>query len=288
MCSLIADGKLAPGALERLAAKPSIFEPSELLFWDDEYISSQMLQAHLDPERDAASRKPETIDRTVKWLIQAMRLRPGDRLLDLGCGPGLYSSRFARKGLRVTGIDYSRRSINYARQQAGLSGLHIDYIYRNYLEVEYAGQYEAAVLIYGDICTLSDVDRDTLLDKVYKALVPGGCFAFDVMTPVNSDITSLPTAWAAVEKGFWRNTSYLVLDQTLEYSDDVYLVRHFVMGESGDLAEYRIWNRLYSASKITALVERFGFKVEAVWADLTGLPLNAGSEWLGLLVRKAK
>jgi len=88
------------------------------------------------------------------------------------------------------------------------------------------------------------------------------------------------------EWGFWRNTPYLVLDQTLKYPDDVYLVRHFVVGEEGDLDEYRIWNRLYSRISVTKLVQRFGFTVEGMWADLTGLPFNANSEWLGLVVRK--
>jgi len=285
MRSLIVDGKLALAELVSLAAKPPVFEPGKLPFWDDEHISAQMLQAHLDPDLDAASRNPETIDRTARWLMQAMHLLAGDRLLDLGCGPGLYCTRFAQEGLRVTGIDYSRRSINYARQQAEHIGLPIEYICRNYLEIEYAEQYEAVVLIYGDFCTLPDADRDTLLGEIYQALVPGGYFAFDVMTRSNRDFTARHTAWAAEVSGFWRGTPYLVLEQTLKYPDDVYLVRHFVVDEVGDLAEYRIWNRLYRRISVTKLVQRFGFRVEGVWSDLAGLPFNSDSEWLGLVVR---
>jgi len=133
---------------------------------------------------------------------------------------------------------------------------------------------------------LADADRDDLLAKVYRALVPGGYFAFDVVTPLNRNITARPAAWSVQEAGFWRSTPYLLLEQTLEYPDDVFLTRYFVVGERGDLAEYRIWNRLYTISTATALSERFGFKVEAVWADLTGQPLSADSEWLGMLVRK--
>jgi SAM-dependent methyltransferase len=283
---LVVDGRIALGELGRAAARPPLFEPSRLPFWDDEHISSQMLQAHLDPRHDAASRRPETIDRTAAWLAEVMRLRPGDRLLDLGCGPGLYCTRFAQRGVRVTGIDYSRRSISYARQQALSLGLPIDYICRNYLEIEFEQQYDAAVLIFGDICTLPDPDRDRLLSKIYRALVPGGRFAFDVMTPANRDVIAQPAAWAVEPAGFWRDVPYLLLEQTLEYPGDIYLTRHFVLAESGDLAEYRIWNRLYSSGAATALAERFGFDVEWVGADLAGQPLGADCEWLGLLVRK--
>ena len=71
-----------------LQQKPAPFTPGEALFWNDPHISAQMLKAHLDPAIEAASRKPETIDRSVAWLIDTLALKPGDALLDLGCGPG--------------------------------------------------------------------------------------------------------------------------------------------------------------------------------------------------------
>ena len=92
-----------------------------------------MLAAHLDPTNDLASRRPETIDRSVDWLMQTLNLESGDALLDLGCGPGLYASRFARKGVQVTGVDYSRRSIDYAVAYAQEHDLDICYRYQNYL-----------------------------------------------------------------------------------------------------------------------------------------------------------
>src|SRR5512141_801858 len=104
--------------LIELQKKPAPFTPGEALFWDDPHISKQMLDAHLNPTMDAASRRPETIDHSVKWLRETLGLKPGDSLLDLGCGPGLYASRFARAGFRVTGMDYSHRSIEYATQYA--------------------------------------------------------------------------------------------------------------------------------------------------------------------------
>lgn len=104
--------------LINLQHKPAPFTHGEALFWDDPHISSQMLQVHLHPDIDAASRKVETIDSSVEWLPQTLRLETGASLLDLGCGPGLYACRFARAGFRVTGVDYSRRSIEYASKYA--------------------------------------------------------------------------------------------------------------------------------------------------------------------------
>ena len=99
-------------------ARPAPFAPGEEHFWDDPHISAQMLAAHLDPDTDAASRRPETIEHTVDWIVATLELAPGMRVLDLGCGPGLYATRLARYGLRVTGVDCSRRSIGYAQRSA--------------------------------------------------------------------------------------------------------------------------------------------------------------------------
>ena len=157
--------------LIELRQKPAPFTPGEALFWNDPHISTQMLKVHLDPEVEAASRKPETIDRSVKWLIETLGLKTGASILDLGCGPGLYASRFARAGLLVTGVDYSRNSIDYASRYASENRLIITYRYQNYLELTDENQYDAAFLIYGDFCPLAPEQRSTLLKNIHPARV---------------------------------------------------------------------------------------------------------------------
>jgi len=168
--------------LIELQQKLAPFTPGEPLFWDDPHISARMLDAHLNPDIDAASRRPETIDRSVTWLIESLALHTGDSVLDLGCGPGLYASRFARAGLRVTGVDYSRRSIAYATRYASENSLDITYRYQNYLELTDEGQYDAVLLIYGDFCPLNPEQRAKLLGNIAHALKPDGKFVLDVST----------------------------------------------------------------------------------------------------------
>jgi len=122
---------------------PPLFEPGEPRFWDDPHISKGMLEAHLNPTHDAASRRPETIDKEVRHLITSGTLKTGDRLLDLGCGPGLYAIRFAAKSIKVTGIDISKRSIDYARKSAKENGLKIDYRLMNFFDIKYEDEYDA-------------------------------------------------------------------------------------------------------------------------------------------------
>ena len=164
-----------------MVRRPALFAPHEAPFWDDPHIATQMLAAHLDPETDAASRRPATIDATVAWIVEQLGLSAGDRVLDLGCGPGLYCQRLARLGLDVTGIDLSENSLLYAREQAAAEGLPIRYIHANYLTLDAAAEYDAALLIYYDFGVLPDPDRDDLLRRVRRALRPAGAFVFDVL-----------------------------------------------------------------------------------------------------------
>jgi 2-polyprenyl-3-methyl-5-hydroxy-6-metoxy-1,4-benzoquinol methylase len=157
-------------AIERVARRPSLFAPHDVPFWDDPYISQQMLVAHLDPTTDAASRRPDTIDRTVEWLVSALPLAPGQKVLDLGCGPGLYCTRLSQRGLAVTGMDISANSIAYARRQADENQLPVEYVCRDYLSLDAVDEFDAVLLIYYDFGVLSNEHRDDLLRRIRRAL----------------------------------------------------------------------------------------------------------------------
>lgn len=270
--------------LARIARKPPCFEPGRLPFWDDPYIARQMLAAHLSPDTDAASRKPETIERSVAWIADRLGLQAGARLLDLGCGPGLYCVRFAARGFHVTGIDISENSIRYARAHDP----HTTYIVGDYRALDETARYDAALLIYGDLCVLSDDDRDTVLRNVYRALRPGGRFVFDVTTPRQHDRLRGQTHWQVVEAGgFWRPGPHLVLLQTFDYPEhSTGLEQYIVIEETGAVSEYRIWTHYYTAEAITSVLEARGFAVEGLYADLTGTPYDPESEWVGVVARR--
>ena len=271
----------------KLQLKPAPFTPGDPLFWDDPHISSQMLEAHLNPNTEAASRRPEMIDRSVKWLTEALGLTPGASLLDLGCGPGLYASRFARAGFKVTGVDYSRRSIAYASQYAKENGLEIIYRYENYLELPEKNQYDAAFLIYGDFCPLNPEQRARLLSNVHRALKSNGKLVLDVTTRECRMKYGNRNNWYAVEKGFWKPGPHIVLEEGFDYPEQaLWLDQYTVIEADGKVSVYRNWFQDYTPETITQELERGGFSVESLWGDLTGQPYTLNGEWIGLVTRK--
>jgi SAM-dependent methyltransferase len=273
--------------LIQLKPKPAPFTPGETLFWDDPHISSQMLQAHLNPGIDAASRRPETIDRSVKWLMDTLGLEAGNSILDLGCGPGLYASRFARAGLQVTGVDYSRRSIDYAANYANENNLNIRYRYQNYLELNDENQYRAAFLIYSDFCPLNPDQRSRLLRNIHRVLKPGGWFVLDVTTRECRKKHGVMNGWYATESGFWKPGPHLVLENGFDYPEQsLWLDQYIVIEPDAKVSVYRNWFQDYTPESITDELSQSGFSVESLWGDLTGTPYTPGSEWIGLVASR--
>lgn len=272
--------------LIRLQEKPEPFTPGKQPFWDDPHISKGMLAAHLDPSVDRASRRPEIIDRTVAWLMNVLNLAPGEAVLDLGCGPGLYALRFAQSGIKVTGVDFSRRSIAYAQETAKQQGLAISYRCENYLMLPDSNAYHAALLIFGDYCTFNPSQREQILKNVRQALIPGGYFVLDVSTSEHRKRYGAKNAWIVSPSGFWRPGSHLVLTQGFDYPNEkIYLDQMIVIDEDGGVDVYRNWFQDYDGDMITSELAQNGFEVLGLWGDLTGRPLSTHSEWIGVVAK---
>ncbi|MBI9013098.1 MAG: class I SAM-dependent methyltransferase [Clostridiales bacterium] len=257
-------------------------------FWDNEHISKMMLMAHLNPNWDAASRKPETIEATCKWIISTLDLNHQQSMLDLGCGPGLYSTKFYESGLNITGIDYSKRSLAYAKEQAADKKYDIKYINMNYLEIDYQASFDVVVLIYCDFGVLSSEYRNILLKKIHKALKPGGHFVFDVWTTAYDELTAEYKNWIVHEKqGFWKPTPHLELILKKYYqADQVSLKQHIILEEESNINVYNLWEQCYTVDTITSLLNNNEFEVKSIVGDLTGKSYDENSNLMGIVAKK--
>jgi SAM-dependent methyltransferase len=271
------------------AAKPTLFAPSQppgALFWDDPHISSSMLASHLDPENPSASRPFTVIDAQVNNLLSSGLIKPGGTLLDLGCGPGLYASRLAAKGVKVTGIDISERSLNYAIAQARKDGLGIAYRRLNFLDLDYAAEFDAAMQVYGEMGVFSDDKRDAIFRKVHTALKPGGVFIFDVTTTSLKTPPAPQNNWYFARSGFWRPGPHLTMEYRHDYPENDVFCNQYIVVDEEKMTVYRIWNHNYTPETLRPVLEKAGFRLEYTWNSLDGAPFEAGGEWLAVAARR--
>jgi len=256
---------------ERLLGRPGLYERTAEPFWDDPHIATHMLSVHLDPTTDAASRKPESIDRSVDW-IASLPLPEAASLLDLGCGPGLYASRFTAHGLTVTGLDISANSLDYARSHDPASR----YLHQSYLDMEFDGIFDIAIMIWCDYGALIPQERQTLLRRVRKALKPTGLFVFDAFTPRQQSPET--TSWQLnLDGGFWCAEPHFVLDATYTYSD-IAECRRTVVITDHDTHQYTIWNCLLTADRRREELAASGFTSPQLYSDAAGTRFNENSQ----------
>lgn len=235
--------------------KPTLFEKTECSIWTDSYIQQQMLKAHLDPLSDGASRKEESILKITDFICQ--HTTPEGRLLDLGCGPGLYTSLLADKGYNVTGIDFNKASIEYAAGKRN----DVVYIWGDYIRNYPAGKYDAVTLIYCDLGTHSDGERNCLLQHIYNSLNSGGVFIFDVFTEDIICDKHEENNWEyAPDGGFWNENEYLLLSQTFHFPEANAFAYQYNLVAGSETKRFIVWDRYYSEQEITTLLQEVGFR----------------------------
>jgi len=109
--------------------------------------------------------------------VRSLRLRPGERVLDVGCGTGWSLPRLQARGARVTGIEPSapmRRRASARLERLRLAGV-VDQDPRPYgSHPEYEGGVDAVLFSY----SLSMIPPyEEVLDRARKDLRPGGRIA---------------------------------------------------------------------------------------------------------------
>jgi len=264
--------------------RPALYEKTAEKFWNDPHIATQMLEAHLDPDTDGASRGPEFINRSADWMASLLPEAAGPRpaVLDIGCGPGLYTRLFAQRGLRVTGVDVSENSIAHARGHDPDS----EYIVGDYLSMDFDGIFDMVTLIYCDYGALVPEDRRDLLRRIHKALKPGGLFLLDVFTPRRDEGAQDDTSWEALPNGgFWSAKPHVCLEAEYYYGETAQVDRYVVIEESG-VRCFNIWNCYFTRQSLLEETAGFGFSEAGFYSDAAGLPYADDSKTLCAVLKK--
>jgi SAM-dependent methyltransferase len=264
--------------LEKITKRPALYEPGNAIMWIDKYISKQLLEVHLNPDIDLATRKPESVENTLGFISRFCDT-PDMEILDLGCGPGVYAEKLALKGHRITGIDFSQNSIDYARVKAKEKNLNINYACQNYLTLDFIEKFDLIFIIYTDFGVLIPEDRKVFLQNVFRALKPGGIFIFDILNDRNLDKKFIEQqSWNIENGGFWQKDPYLVLSNGFKYPDHkVFLNQHTVIDEDGKSRIYRFWAHYFGEKELIPLLSEHGFEHIQTYSDV----LPEGDFWNG-------
>jgi len=275
--------------LEKINKRPKPFQfytASDL--WTDEHTSKQMLSFHLDEAIDVSSRNAEFINRSVEWITSEFNIGKDTRIADFGCGPGLYATRLAKRGASVTGIDFSKRSIEYAKEVANHEQLNINYVNQNYLEFDTEDRFDLVLMIMCDFCALSQRQRKGILSKFHKILKASGSVLLDVYSLSAFEQRKEAATYGVNQlNGFWSPNKYYGFLNIFKYDEEKVILDKYTIIESGRTRHVYNWLQFFAPEDIEREFKDAGFYVKGIYSDVAGNAYNQKAGEFAVVVKKA-
>lgn len=192
------------------------------------------------------------------------------RVVDLGCGAGVWAERVSRAGYQAVGIDISQAMIELARRRLPSAEFHVGSIWDHDIPACRAATALGEVVCYQ---TGGRQHLGSLFRKVFNALEPGGLLIFDV-AEVGLDRRRSPSF---VEGDDWACLVRFEYDQKKDR-----LTRQITtFRKAGELfrrSRERHVQQLYKAKQVAEFLRKTGFRVRTVrkFGSHPLLPKRAG------------
>lgn len=271
---------------------PAPWTEGEKIPWNEPSFSARMLKEHLSQQHDAASRRSEKIDKHIGWIHNVVLEQKQVKVLDLGCGPGLYTQRLTKLGHECVGIDYSPASIAYAaaneadheEQDQGRS----TYVLQDIRKADYGSGYGLVMLIFGEFNVFSPEDAQTILCKAYTALDPGGFLLIEPQTE-NSIFNegNAPRSWYSSPSGLFSDKPHICLTENFwDEASKTASIRYWIINAAtNQVARYASSTQAYTQENLQSMLEACGFSQISFYPSLTG---QIDDEQPGLFVVTAR
>jgi SAM-dependent methyltransferase len=181
------------------------------------------------------------------FLIELLGLRPGQRLLDVGCGPGRHAVELALRGVAVTGVDVSRRFLDIAAQRARRAAVRASFFEVDARQMPFDDEFDAVISICQGAFGLMGPDDSVVLRRIAEALIPGGRLALTALNALHTAANVGPEASLDADAG--------VLHEP-----------HEVTVEDGSSERVETWTGVYTPRELRLLSIGVGLVPEAVFS----------------------
>ncbi len=258
--------------------------------WDEPGFSARMLEEHLSQAHDKASRRFEIIDRQIERIHHEVLGQRPSRVLDLACGPGFYTNRLAKLGHSCVGIDYSPAAIVYAAEEAELEDLECCYVLDDIRKAKYGGNYNLAMLLFGEFNVFRPEDARLLLCKAHKALLEGGVLLLEPHTfAALRRIGSRSPEWFTNSSGLFSEEPHLCLvENSWDSAQHTATVRYFVIdAATAEVSRFAHTFQAYTEADYRDVLEDCGFTDVIFYPSLGGEEEDPPGDLIVVQCRKA-
>ena len=253
---------------------PVPWDEGDNIPWGNPAFSERMLAEHLSQAHDHASRTELRVDAHVDWIWSDVLGGKPASVLDLACGPGLYTERLAARGCRCVGIDVAPAAIRHA--QASAADLECAYACEDVRTAAFGTDVGLVMMLSGQLNVFRREEATDLLLRAFRALSRGGQVLLEVQTHdhVRGDGETRCTWWQAEPSGIFSQDPHLVLQESSwDELSRTRTDRFFVVdADQRSIERHAMSTEAYTEEQICRLLVNTGFADVRVCASLTGEP----------------
>lgn len=188
----------------------------------------------------------------VEFLVEELELKPGMKVLDVGCGPGRHSLELARRGIHTVGVDISSGFIEIAQRTASKERLPATFMVADARKMDFDSEFDAAICLCEGAFGLVGAEENhfQILKAVHRALKVGAPFAMTV-------INALSAARHATIKNFDAYTA-------------TYVEKDVITNPANEQRELEYRTTAFTAREIRWMLERECYLVEGLYGCTIG------------------
>ena len=204
----------------------------------------------------------------VDRIIKLLGCNGTETVLDLCCGIGRHSLKFAQHGFKVTGVDLTKPYLQVAREKAEKAGLDIEWQQADMREYCRPGHFDLVVNLCTSFGYFEDTEDDLqVLSNIYRSLRPGGKFMIEILGKEVIAATFNPFQQFEVEGCQVTAESEILNDWTR-------LKCKRTIVKDGIKTEVMAYHKLYSATELKTHLQACGFRNIKVYGDFAGSPYD--------------
>jgi SAM-dependent methyltransferase len=185
-------------------------------------------------------------EQEVDFLVEALGLTAGQRVLDVGCGPGRHALALARRGIEVLGVDLSPEFVELAHRAAAAERVAATFELLDARDLAFDAGFDAAIcLCQGGFGLLGGRDEVDVFGRIVRAVRPGGGLAVSAF--------HAPFAIWHLEDGETFDPATGVLHEIAN-----------VRNEAGDERPFDLWTTCFTARELELLAASAGVAIDGI------------------------
>jgi len=234
-------------------------------FFDQDYLA--IYGPMLTPERTAQE---------AEFIAKTIDVAPGSALLDLGCGFGRHALELARRGYRMTGLDFNPTYLEVAAREAKRQGLDgARFVEGDFRALTFDAEFDAGYSYFTSFGYFDDAQNAAVLAGVARALRPQARFLIDLAHRDWLLTHPQNRTWNQREDG-----TLLMEEVSLELKTSVITSRQVLIRPEGAQVHKQFFLRAYTCAEMTWLLGQAGLVVNGVWGGPDGSELSTESRRL--------